>query len=325
MNKHSTKIMTMADAIHRFVFDGCHISFGGFTINRNPMAAAHEIIRQQKKGLHVYAHSNGQAIDELVGAACVSKLEVAYAGTGLFAPTCIRFMNAVKKGRILVEDYSNFQMTLRFMAGAMGVPYLPTKSGLGSDLIDQWGFPDSVRKKDSKIADKKLVVADNPFGNWMDTDKVVLVPAIQTDITIVHVQKADPYGTAKIDGLLFADVEQIKSARHVIVTCEELADSDELRHSSDLIKIPPFCVDAVVCVPYGAYPTACYGYYDYDPVFLKEYADHAETDASFQAYLDTFVFGLANHEALLEHVGKERLDLIKADPDAGYAVGQDRK
>lgn len=325
MNEQPQKVMTMAEAIQHYVFDGCHISFGGFTINRNPMAATHEIIRQRKKGLHVYAHSNGQAIDELVGAACVSKLEVAYAGTGLFAPTCIRFMNAVKKGRIQVEDYSNFQMTLRFLAGALGVPFLPTKSGLGSDLIDQWGFPEAVRKEDPKIPDKKLIVTDNPFGTWMDTHKVVLVPAIQTDITIVHVQKADKHGTAKIDGLTFADVEQIKSARHVIVTCEELVDSDELRKSSDLIKIPPFCVDAVVCVPYGAYPTACYGYYDYDPKFLKDYAAYAETDASFQSYLDTFIFGMADHDALLMHVGADRLQRIKADPRTGYAVGLDRK
>jgi glutaconate CoA-transferase subunit A len=325
MNIPSQKVMTMDEAIHRYVFDGCHISFGGFTINRNPMAATHEIIRQRIKGLHVYAHSNGQAIDELVGASCVSKLEVAYAGTGLFAPTCIRFMNAVKKGRIEVEDYSNFQMTLRFLAGALGVPFLPTKSGLGSDIIDHWGFPEAARKKDPKIPDKKLVVADNPFGSWMDTRKVVLVPAIQTDITIVHAQTADKHGTTKIDGLLFADVEQIKSARHVIVTCEKLVDSDELRESSDLIKIPPFCVDAVVCVPYGAYPTACYGYYDYDPKFLKEYAAYAETDASFQSYLDTFIFGVEDHAALLKYVGGERLDLIKADPRTGYAVGLDRK
>ena len=325
MNERSLKVMNMDEAIHRYVFDGCHISFGGFTINRNPMAAAHEIIRQRKKELHVYAHSNGQAIDELVGASCVSKLEVAYAGTGLFAPTCIRFMNAVKKGRIQVEDYSNFQMTLRFLAGALGVPFLPTKSGLGSDLLEKWGFPTPVRKEDPKIPDKKLIVTDNPFGTWMDTHKVVLLPAIQTDITIVHVQKVDKHGTARIDGLLFADVEQIKSARHVIVTCEELVDSNELRKVPDLIKIPPFCVDAVVCVPYGAYPTACYGHYDYDPKFLKDYAKHAETDVSFQSYLDTFIFGMADHGALLKHVGADRLIQIKADPHAGYAVGLDRK
>ena len=325
MTEHAQKVMTMDEAIDRYVFDGCHMSLGGFTINRNPMAATHEIIRQRKKALHVYAHSNGQAIDELVGAACVTKLEIAYAGTGLFAPTCIRFMNAVKNGSIQVEDYSNFQMTLRFLAGALGVPFLPTKSGLGSDLIAQWGFSESDRKKDPKIPDKKLMVTHNPFGTWMDTHKVVLVPAIQTDVTIVHVQKADKHGSAKIDGLLFADVEQIKSARHVIVTCEELVESDELRKSSDLIKIPPFCVDAVVCVPYGAYPTACFGHYDYDPVYLKEYAGYAENDASFQAYLDQFIYGTANHDALLKRVGAERLKRIKADPDAGYAVGLDRK
>jgi glutaconate CoA-transferase subunit A len=325
MTERSNKVMRMDEAVRRHVFDGCHISFGGFTINRNPMAATHEIIRQRKRGLHVYAHSNGQAVDELVGAGCISKLEVAYAGSGLFAPTCIRFMNAVKKGRIVVEDYSNFQMTLRFMAGALGVPFLPTKSGLGSDLIDQWGFSEALRKGDAKIPDKKLIVVDNPFGTWLDAHKVVLVPAIQTDVTIVHVQKADCRGTAKIEGLMFADIEQIKSARRVIVTCEEIVDAEELRNSSDLIKIPPFCVDAVVCVPYGAYPTACYGYYDYDPRFLKMYAAYAENDASFETYLEKYIFGVANHAALLEAVGEKQLRQIKADPRTGYAVGLERK
>ena len=97
-------------------------SIGGFTINRNPMGAVYEIIRQQKRHLHLYAHSNGQWVDELIGAGCVDGIEIAYAGSGRFAPTCIRFRKAVESGRLKVEDYSNYQMTLRFMAGAMGVP-----------------------------------------------------------------------------------------------------------------------------------------------------------------------------------------------------------
>jgi glutaconate CoA-transferase subunit A len=127
---NSNKIMDLAEAVKRYVFDGCHISIGGFTINRNPMAAVYEIIRQGIKNLHVYAHSNGQGVDELVGANCVAKLEIAYGGNGRFAPTCVRFRKAVQQGTLLVEDYTNYQMTLRFLAGAMGVPFLPTRSSL---------------------------------------------------------------------------------------------------------------------------------------------------------------------------------------------------
>ena len=116
------KSMPLAEAIRRFVGDGSHISIGGFTINRNPMAAVYEIIRQGRQGLHLYAHSNGQGVDELIGGGCVQRLEIAYGGNGRFASTCLRFRKAVQAGTLAVEDYSNYQMSLRFLAGAMGVP-----------------------------------------------------------------------------------------------------------------------------------------------------------------------------------------------------------
>ena len=107
------------------------------TVDRN----ADEIIRQNKRGLHLYAHSNGQGVDELVGAGCVANLEIAYGGTGKFMSTCLRFKKAIQDQTIKVEDYSNYQMTLRFLAGAMGLPFLPTRSSLGTDIINKWGFP----------------------------------------------------------------------------------------------------------------------------------------------------------------------------------------
>ncbi|MBW2613203.1 MAG: CoA transferase subunit A, partial [Deltaproteobacteria bacterium] len=249
INDNRKKVMRLPQAIQRFVPDSSHISIGGFTINRNPMAAVYEIIRQKKRELHLYAHSNGQGVDELVGGGTISRLEIAYGGSGRFAPTCIRFKKAVQEGRIDVEDYSNFQMTLRFMAGALGVPFLPTRSGMGSDILAKWGFSEETRSADPKLPDQKACVMDNPFGNWADTGKVVLVPAILPDVTIIHAQKASTDGTVRISGLAFADVEQAKAAEHVIVTCEELVEPDDLRDNSDLNKIPPFCVDAVCHVP----------------------------------------------------------------------------
>ena len=189
MNTGSDKIMALDAAVKKFVSSGCHLSIGGFTINRNPMAAVYEIIRQGITNLHVYAHSNGQGVDELVGAGCVKRIEIAYAGNGRFAPTCIRFRRAVEQGEIQVEDYSNYQMTLRFMAGAMGVPFLPTRSALGSSILERWGFPEEMRREEPRIPDKKCVVLDNPFNGWQDTPKVVLVPAINPDITIIHVER----------------------------------------------------------------------------------------------------------------------------------------
>jgi glutaconate CoA-transferase subunit A len=325
MNTRTDKVTDLPAAVSRYVTDGCHLSIGGFTINRNPMAAVHEIIRQGIHDLHLYAHSNGHGVDELIGAGCVSRLEIAYAGSGRFAPTCVRFRKAVEAGTLRVEDYSNYHMTLRFMAGAMGVPFLPTRSGLETSIVQQWGFAEALRRADPGLPDKKLVVMDSPFGDWCDTRRVVLVPAINPDVTIVHVQKSDRQGTARIEGLTFADIEQAKAARHVILTCEQLVEADRLREDPDRNQIPFYIVDAVVPVAYGAYPTACYRYYDYDPVYLTEYAEAARDENRHRDYLTNFVHGVAGHPDLLAHVGPERIRAIGADARTGYAVGLDRK
>ncbi len=325
MNTNDNKVMTLSKAIRRYVADGSHISIGGFTINRNPMAAVYEIMRQGKKELHLYAHSNGQGVDELIGGGCVAKLEIAYAGSGRFAPTCVRFRKAVENGTLAVEDYSNYQMTLRFLAGAMGVPFLPTRSSLGTSIIEKWGFAESIRESDPSLPVKKMVVLDNPFDDWGNATKVVLVPAIHPDVTLLHVQKADRQGTVRIEGLTFADVEQAKSAEHVIITCEELVEAEQLRENPDQNQLPFFCVDAVVPVAYGSFPTACYRYYDYDPLYLNQYRADARNDSRYRAYLDKWVYGVGQHQELIDRIGKQRIEAIKADPRTGYAVGLDRK
>jgi glutaconate CoA-transferase, subunit A len=325
MNNNTDKVMSLETAVRRFVADGCHLSIGGFTINRNPMAAVYEIIRRRKRGLHLYAHSNGQGVDELIGGGCVDRLEIAYGGNGRFAPTCVRFRLAVEAGELAVEDYSNYQMALRFAAGAMGVPFLPVRSGLGTDIVARWGFGPEVRRADPRLPDHKLCVIDNPFGQWSQASKLVLVPAINPDVTIIHAQCADRSGTVRIHGLTFADVEQAKAARRVIVTCEEVVDDDRLRGNPGANQLPFFCVDAVVHLPMGAYPTACYGFYDYDPAYLNTYRDQARDETLYQSYLDRCVFGVADHRAFLDLQAVGQLERIKADPRTGYAVGLDRK
>jgi len=316
--------MPLQQAIKRYVKDGSHISIGGFTLSRNPMAAVYEIIRQKIKHLHLYAHSNGTGLDELIGAGCISKLEIAYAGNGKAAPTCIRFARSVQNNEILFEDYSNFMMSLRFMAGAMGVPFLPTLSGFGSDIITKWGFSKALRRSDSKIVDKKLAIMDNPFGDWAGTSKVLLVPAINPDITIIHVQKADAMGTCSIQGLAFADIEQVKASKHVIVTCEELVNKEALRQNPDLNQIPFIHVSAVCHVPLGAYPTAVFGHYDYDSVYLRRFATAAKKQDEFIKYQDTYIHGVKDHDAFLTMIGQERINAITADPTIGYSVNMKR-
>jgi glutaconate CoA-transferase subunit A len=318
----ANKLMTPEDAVKRYIKNQSQIALGGFTINRNPMGIVYEIIRQKVKDLHIVCHSNGQALDVLIGAGCVKRVEVAYAGNGRFAPTCIRFRKAVETREIEYEDYSNYQMSLRFLAGALGVPFIPTRSGLGTDLVTSHGFPPKIRKE-RKMASEKLVMMQNPF--YGKEDKVLLLPPLNPDVSLVHAQYVGEDGTVRIKGLTFADLEQAKSADIVIVTCEEIVPRSFIRTDPDQNSLPPFLVDAIVKLPMGAHPTACAYVYDYDVSHLNRYKNLAKDDQRFQEYLQEWVFGVANHEEYLDKIGMDALLKIKASPVLGYAPGLDRR
>lgn len=317
------KTIQLDEAIKNYVTEGCSISFGGFTINRNPMAAVHEIIRQEIGNLHVYMHSGGQGFDLLVGAGLVENAEIAYGANGRYAPTCVNFRKAVENGSFRVEDYSNFQMVLRFLGGAMGVPFLPTKSGLGTDLMVRQGFNEEFREKSDRVPKEKMIEMANPFAPDSE-EKVALVPSINPDVTIAHVQKADIEGTVRVEGLTFADEEQIKSAHNVIITCEELITTDELRRNPDRNMVSSLNVDAVVHVPFGAHPTACLNHYDYDSKHLQQYCQLAREEGKFQDYIDDFITGVEVFEEYLQKVGVHALLPLLADSDTGYSIGLER-
>ncbi len=316
------KLMSLEEAVKKFVKDGSQIALGGFTISRNSMAVTYEIVRQKIKDLHIVCHSHGQALDVLIGAGCVKRLEIAYGGNGRYAPTCIRFKKAIQRAEIEFEDYSNYQMSLRFLAGALSIPFMPTKSGLGSDLLNYEGFSERIRKE-PKVADKKFTIMQNPFSDG--DDNVVLLPALTPDVALMHAQYVGEDGTVRIKGLTFADIEQAKSADTVIVTCEEIVPRSFIRLDPDQNSLPPFFVDAIVKVPYGAHPTACYAFYDYDPKHLNLYKKVAEDDSLFKEYLNEWVYGVSSHEEYLQKIGSEMLLKIKANPVVGYATGLDRK
>ncbi len=316
------KLMTPEEAVRRFIKDGCQLALGGFTVNRNPMALAREIIRQDIKDLHIVCHSHGQALDLLIGAKCVKRLEVAYGANGRFASTCIRFRKAIENGEIEVEDYSNNQMSLRFLAGSLGIPFIPSRTGLGTDIVNKEGFGSETRKE-AKVARKKLVVTSNPFAEGKD--ELILLPALNPDVAIVHAQYVGEDGTVRIKGLTFADLEQAKSADTVIVTCEEIVPKTFIRLDPDQNSLPPFLVDAIVRVPYGAHPTACRFFYDYDAKHLNMYKSLAKDDDTFRKYLEEWVFSPKNHEEYLDRIGGAGLVNIKANPIIGYAPGLDRR
>ncbi len=313
----SNKVMLASEAVKRFVNSGDCLSIGGFTINRNPMALIYEVLRQQIKDLHVVMHSGSQALDLLIGAGRVNLLEIAYGANGRLAPTCVRFRKAIEQGTLNVEDYTNYQMTLRFMAGAMGVPFLPTYSSLGTDIIERWGFSPDMRSSNPQLPGKKLVVTEDPFSD--KANQVVLVPAVNPDVALIHAQKAAEDGTVRLEGLTFADIEQARASKHVIVSCEELVSPAEIRKESWNNSIPHVLVDAVVHQPLGAHPTACYLHYDYDMEHLLKYKELADDDNQFETYLKEFVLDVDCHDDYLKLIGTKRLKSIKASPELGYA------
>ncbi|MHA1582457.1 MAG: CoA transferase subunit A [Candidatus Baldrarchaeia archaeon] len=141
------KIMDAKEAVKKFISNGCHIGLGGFTVQRHPMELIREIIRQHKRNLVLYGCSQGIDADMLIGAKCVKRIEMAYVGDEPFVSPSPNFRRAIEEGLIEWEDYTNFGATLRFVAGALGIPFTPTKSMLGSDIITKWGIPAEVRKK----------------------------------------------------------------------------------------------------------------------------------------------------------------------------------
>lgn len=316
------KLMTLEEAVSRFIPSGSQIAIGGFTVNRNPMALTYEIVRQGVKDLHLVCHSHGQSLDILIGAGCVSRVEIAYGANGRFASTCVRFRKAVERGEIEIEDYSNNQMSLRFLAGSLGIPFMPSRSGLGSDIVALEGFSEETRKL-RKVSRKKLALLPDPFD--ADGCETVLLPALNPDVTLLHVQYVGEDGTVRIKGLTFADVEQAKAADAVIITCEEIVPKEYIRSDPDQNCLPAFLIDAVVPVPYGAHPTACRLFYDYDPGHLNSYRKAAHDDEAFREYLNRWVYDIKKHEDYLDRIGGAALAAIKANPVIGYKPGLDRR
>lgn len=309
------KLIELAEAA-TLVPDGASLSFGGFTTQRHPMAFVYELIRLRRRNLYLFGHSPGGDWDILIGSGCVRRVELAYEADEAFNTIGPRWRQAVQRGEIEWEDYSNFSMVARFTAGAMGIPFMPVRSLLGSDVAAKQALSPQQRAADSRTSPIKLVEMQSPFN---PQDCVVLLPAIQTEFCVIHVQKASPNGIARIEGQTFADVQQALCADTVIVTAEEIVDESELRSEPERNLIPFFAVKYVCHVPWGAHPYAVYNYYDYDPWQLKCYHDSAEDDRAYQAYLDQYVYGVKSHAAYLEEVGgAARQNLLRADPAYGY-------
>lgn len=318
----ASKLIGLAEAAG-LVPDGATLSLGGFTAQRHPMAFVYELIRQKRRDLYLFGHSPGGDWDILLGAGCVKRVELAYEADEAFGTIGPRWRRAVQGGRVEWEDYSNFGMVTRFQAGAMGLPFLPTRTSFGSDVMAKAAMTPEQRAADPRTSPQKLAVIESPF---QPGEKLVLLPAIHTEFCVLHVQKATETGLVRVEGQTFADNLQALCAETVIVTVEEIVPEEDLRREPERNLLPPFAVKHVVHVPYGSHPYAVYNYYDYDPRQLKDYHAAAMIDEDFQAYLEKYVYGVPDFAGYLAAVGGPgRLDGLKADPEFGYSPNLKRR
>ena len=292
--------MTAREAVARYVFDGATIGMGGQSIGRNSMALAHEIIRQGIGNLTLVGCNLALSMDLLVGAGLVKRTESGTGNLERYGAT-LRWRRAIEDGSLEVGDYSHLGMASRFLAGALGVPFMPSKSLLGTDILNKRGADD----------EKPFELLDNP---WNPGEPVVLLPACRPDVSILHVQKADEMGNVIIDGFTTQEPEMARASRSVIVTCERLIRSDEVRRDPDRTTIPYIFVDAVVEQPWGAYPTSTYKHYEHDDEHLRDYQRRARGGGEdYQEYLQRFVYDCNGFDEYLERAaGPVRLEELRS-------------
>jgi glutaconate CoA-transferase subunit A len=289
------KRISLKEAVH-LVGDGSHLFWGGFGFQRPPMAFAHELVRQNKRDLTLYTCGSEMDIDILSGAKVASRYELAFyaiEGIGLVP----NIQRRIREGVIEIEDYSNLAMVMRFLGGALGIPFMPLKSMLGTDML--------VKKK---FREKKAEVINCPFTG----EKVVLVPSVRPDFSIIHAQRVDREGNVQIDGIKGEDVEGARAGKKVIVLAEEMVDSEFIRSQPDQTVIPNIYVTHVVECPWGSYPMMVYNYYDYDMEHIRMYYDQCKTEEGWQKYCEHYVTGVNNHAEYLQKIGMERLMKHKA-------------
>lgn len=297
------KIMTASEAVGSFIFDGAIIGFSGQNVVGAPMAIVHEIIRQKKKKLTLLGCNLSLPADMLIGAGLVKKCEfgtinIGYRGIPGMAYSARRYY---QEGMLELEDYEHLSMVSRFLAGEMGLPFMPVMSSLGSDIL----------RYKAPSTEKKFEIMENP---WNQEEKVLLVPAATPDVTIVHAQRVDEMGNVIMEGFLAHACEMARASRKVIVSCEEIISSEETRNHPEITTIAYIYIDAIVEQPWGSHPTATYRYYDCDAEHLRIYQECAEAALKerktgiekYERYLQEYVLSCTTFSDYLGKIGGVR-------------------
>jgi acyl CoA:acetate/3-ketoacid CoA transferase alpha subunit len=298
-----TKLTTLVEAVGS-IPSGSHVALSGFAITRCTMAFAREVIRQRINGLTISQCVGAMDADMLVGAGAVEC--IIYGGGSLDRFGRLACVNrGIEDGSLRAEEYSSLSVAFRYLAGSLGLPFMPIRSLRGSDLMKQI---------EERAASDVATIADPFTGeSWP-----VLKPLLP-DVAVVQVQTSDSEGNAWIMGPKWDNPEQAKASNRTIVIAEHVVSSDVIRQNPERTVISSLLVSHVVELPFAAHPTSVYREYDYDAEQIESYVVATRTPETFRAYLDKYVYGVKDHWEYLERVGgMRRLNDLRADPILGY-------
>jgi len=310
------KLVSLEKAID-IIRDGDVLFLGALIDSRRPMAAAYEIVRQQKKGLILLAECS-LAEDILVGAGCAVAWRGCYTGMANFglSPATLR---KIESGELIVDDIGHIDIILGAMAAMAGCPFIATRATLGSDVLNpDYSRAGAIRKlaRDPEMVPReKFVLVEDPFYG---EGQVKLQPAMKADVAIIHVQQAGEEGTARIEGSLAFDHYFIHASRKVIVTAEQVVPEEYLRRDPNRNQIPCTSVDMVVEVPWGGHPSQVQSFYDVDMAFIQEYARMAKSDLGFREWVDEWILNIRSRDEFLDKLGAGRLESLRSIPPYGY-------
>jgi glutaconate CoA-transferase subunit A len=298
-----SKLHSMRDALAEFVPDGSSIAMGLQMEQMIPFAAGHEIIRQRKRNLTLIGPISDILFDQLIGAGCAEQVIAAWIGNVMMG-SAYNFRRAIEEGGVKVFNMTNFAIALALQAGAMGVPFLPTKTALGSDTAKGNHFFYQI------------------FSPFAPKESLGAVRALNPDVTIVHVQRADAEGNAHCWGNFGVMIEGVRAAKRVIVVAEEIVASEVIASDPNRTVIPGFLVNAVVECPYGAHPSPVQGYYNRDNAFFREYHEETKTKEASNAWLDSWVYNVSDRARYLDQLEPDRVEGLEVKQHA-YAAQAD--
>lgn len=278
------KRMSVSEAVERFIKDGDFIASGGFGHVRVSMAVVYEIIRQRKKNLIMAGKTAVHDIDLLIAAGCVSEVEVAYSFGHELRGLSPASRRMVQEGRCkVVAELTNAAYQWRFLAGMMGIPFIPARNMMGTDTFNK--------------SSAKMVKC--PFSG----KNLVLIPSANPDVVFIHAHRADKYGNTQIEGITVEDFELARAAKRLIITVEEIVDESAIREKPYLTTIPYYFVDAVCEVRYGAHPCNMPYRYYFDEEHIRLWLEKSKTDEGVAEYLEKYVYGVKDFSEYLELIG----------------------